>query len=203
MINRMKKSIATRRRGFWFTTKTGQHIYVDEDETPKQACERVLQGKEKNEKLNREDKKLNNSNDAPSAKGKNKSKEDFFGIEFKGYKNEAAIDKLLVERKGYIKDAFYRAEVGGVDLVWGDESGGLAHTIKRRDAMFNCGVGSVSGVTMVKMIPRIINKGEFGIGKNERPYFKLDGFMVIIKPTYDGKKLNWVLSAMEEIKKSR
>lgn len=53
MINRMKKSIATRRRGFWFTTKTGQHIYVDEDETPKQACERVHKekSKERKEKL--------------------------------------------------------------------------------------------------------------------------------------------------------
>lgn len=53
MINRMKKSIATRRRGFWFTTKTGQHIYVDEDETPKQACERVYKEKseERKEKL--------------------------------------------------------------------------------------------------------------------------------------------------------
>lgn len=51
MINRMKKSIATRRRGFWFTTHTGQHIYVDENETPKQACERVYKEKETSKKI--------------------------------------------------------------------------------------------------------------------------------------------------------
>lgn len=139
----------------------------------------------------------------PSSKGRNKSEEEFFGVEFEGYKGREAIDKLLKERKGHIKDAFYRAEVGGVDLVWGDESGGLLHTIKRRDLLYESGAGSVSGKDMVRMIPDIINDGEFGIGKNERPYFKRGSFMVVIKPTYDGKKLNWVLSAMEEIKKSR
>lgn len=51
MINRIKKSIATRRRGFWFTTKIGQHIYVDENETPKQACERVYKEKETSKKI--------------------------------------------------------------------------------------------------------------------------------------------------------
>lgn len=51
MINKMKRSIAARRRGFWFTTKTGQHIYVEEDETPKQACERVYKEKETSKKI--------------------------------------------------------------------------------------------------------------------------------------------------------
>lgn len=53
MISKMKRSISSRRRGFWFTTKTGQHIYVDDDETPKQACERVYKEKseERKEKL--------------------------------------------------------------------------------------------------------------------------------------------------------
>lgn len=28
--------------GFWFTTKTGKHVHVEEGETPKQAAERRL-----------------------------------------------------------------------------------------------------------------------------------------------------------------
>lgn len=53
MISKMKRSISARRRGFWFTTKTGQHIYVEENETPKEACERVYKEKseERKEKL--------------------------------------------------------------------------------------------------------------------------------------------------------
>lgn len=45
MISKTKKNIATRRRGFWFTTKNGQHIYVEEGETPKEACERIYKEK--------------------------------------------------------------------------------------------------------------------------------------------------------------
>lgn len=52
MISKMKSSISARRRGFWFTTKTGQHIYVEENETPKEACERVYKEKSEERKEN-------------------------------------------------------------------------------------------------------------------------------------------------------
>lgn len=209
MISKMTKRTLARRRGYWFTTEKGQHLFAEEGETPKEACERYYAERErKEEKIEEIRRKVEGSTvterqDVPSRRGKSKTEEDFFGVEFVGYKDNDAIEKLLKERKGHIKNAFYRDEIGGVDLVWGDDSGGLFHTIKRRDAFYKSGIGSVSGETMVKMIPDIINEGDFGIGKNERPYFSNGGFMVIIKPTYDGKKLNWVLSAMEEIKKSR
>ena len=116
MINRMKKSIATRRRGFWFTTNTGQHIYVDEDETPKQACERVYK-----ERLKEREKVV-----TPSDVDK------LYGEEFKGYKGQAAIDKLLKEQRGHVKGAFHRDDIGDIDLVWGSDTAGLQHIIKQR-----------------------------------------------------------------------
>lgn len=135
--------------------------------------------------------------DAPSPKGKNKSQEEFFGEEFKGVKGANAIDKLLQEKRGHVKNAFERPEIGGIDLVWGDENGGLLHTIMRRDKMLVRGTGTVSGLDMVKKIPDIIEKGEFNIDDRDRPGFNYDGCRVAIRPTYDGQKLNWIVSAME------
>ncbi len=66
---------------------------------------------------------------------KNNSEEElksFLGEEFVGYKGRDAIDKLMEERRGYIKDAFFRKEIGNIALVWGDDKKGLQHIIKRR-----------------------------------------------------------------------
>ena len=71
-------------------------------------------------------------------KGEDKSNSEeelknFLGEEFIGYKGREAIDKLMEEKRGYIKDAFFRKEIGNIALVWGDEKyGGLCHILKRR-----------------------------------------------------------------------
>ena len=136
--------------------------------------------------------------DIPSNKGKNKSIDEFFGEEFVGVKGADAIEKLLKEKHGHIKNAFERPEIGGIDLVWGDEHGGLLHTINQRDKMLNKGTGTVSGIDMAKKIPVIIDRGAFCINEKDRPEFELDGYKVVIKPTFDGKKLNWIITAMEK-----
>lgn len=135
--------------------------------------------------------------DAPSPKGKAKSKEEFFGEEFKGYKGKEAIKKLLKEKRGYIKNAFERPELGGIDLVWGDENGGLLHTMRKRDKLLSDGIGHITGVDMARKIPEIINKGKFDIDEKDRPGFVYDKFRVAVRPTYDGEKINWVVSALE------
>lgn len=127
-----------------------------------------------------------------------KSKEEFFGEEFKGYTGQRAIEKLLKEKRGHIKAAFERPEIGSIDLVWGDEKGGVLHTIIRRDKMQDRGTGRISGIDMVKKIPDIVENGEFNIDERERPGFNYDGYRVAIRPTFDGEKLNWIVSAMEK-----
>ena len=54
------------------------------------------------------------------------------GPEFKGVARSAAVRKLLKEQRGHVKDAFYRKEIGGIDLLWGNEDIGLAHIVRRR-----------------------------------------------------------------------
>ncbi len=128
---------------------------------------------------------------------KGKSKDEFFGVEYTGFKAREAVDKLLQEKQGHVKAAFYRKEVGDIDLVWGDENGGLAHVIKRRDEMKAKGTGTISGLEMVKKIPDIIENGEFDIDKHDRIGLIFQSYRVAIRPTYDGLRLNWIVSAME------
>ena len=129
-----------------------------------------------------------------------KSKEEFFGVEYKNVKGKEAIDKLLKEKQGHVKEAFYRKEVGFIDLVWGDDSGGILHVIKRRDQMKMIGKGNITGLEMAKKIPDIIGNGAFVIDEHDRLSFQFEGYKVGIKPTYFEEKLNWVVSAMEIIK---
>ena len=131
------------------------------------------------------------------SKKKSISFEEFFGEEFTGLKGADAIEKLLKEKRGHIKNAFERSEIGGITLVWGNASGGLLHTIIRRDEMFNQGYGNISGEDMANMIPDIIANGEFSIDSKDRPRFEFNGYRVAMKPSYFDEKLNWIVSAME------
>ncbi len=129
-------------------------------------------------------------------KKKGKSKDEFFGEEFRGYKGEAAIEKLLKEQRGHIKNAFERSELGGIDLVWGDENGGLLHVIRRRDYMKATNQGSISGIDMVRKIPEIINKGKIDYDEFKRVGIMYKEYRVALRDTFDDEKINWVVSAM-------
>lgn len=126
-----------------------------------------------------------------------KSKEEFFGVEYKNVKGKEAIDKLLKEKQGHVKEAFYRKEVGFIDLVWGDDSGGILHVIKRRDKMKMMGKGNITGLEMVNKIPEIIENGDFLIDNLGRINFELDNYRVGIRVAFNGEKVNWIVSAME------
>ena len=127
----------------------------------------------------------------------NKDQEDFFGEEFKGYIGKDAIDKLLQEKRGHIKGAFERPEIGGIDIVWGNKKGGLLHAILKRDRLFESGKGTIRGLEMVKKNPEIIEKGKFEQDGDGRFNIDYDGYRVGIMPTYFDKKIKWIVTAME------
>lgn len=128
---------------------------------------------------------------------KHKTREEFFGEEFAGVKGSDAIEKLLKEKRGHVKNAFVRPEIGGIDLVWGDENGGLLHTIQKRDKLLAKGTGHISGLDMARKIPEIIEKGKFDIDERDRPGFIYNNYRVAIRPTYYKEKLNWIVTALE------
>lgn len=168
----------------------------------KNAIDKLNQSKDKDKM--KDTSTIKNNRDIASTKGKNKTQDEFFGIEYKDLKGAEAIEKLLHEKQGHIKNAFERPEIGGIDLVWGyvdqtnsKKGGGLVHLIARRNEEFASGKGKINGLDMVKKIPTIIENGEFALDINDHPRFEHNGYRVAIKPTYDGKKLNWIVSAME------
>lgn len=65
-------------------------------------------------------------------KSKEISLQDLLGEEFTGVTGQAAIDKLLAEKRGHIKAAFTREDIGEIDLVWGNQQQGLSHILSRR-----------------------------------------------------------------------
>lgn len=55
------------------------------------------------------------------------------GQKFTGYKGNAAIDKLLEEKQGYVENAFESPHIDvPISLAWGNDLYGLQHIIKRR-----------------------------------------------------------------------
>jgi len=143
------------------------------------------------------------NNISANTKNTPKSQSDFWGVEYVGYKGIDAIEKLLKEKQGHIKNAFYvpqfpgNARDGNVDLVWGDSSGGLQHLIERRDKFYSMGKSSVRGEQMARKIPEIIAHGTFSQGHTNRFTIEHDGYRVVIDPQYANKKVSWIVTAME------
>ena len=122
----------------------------------------------------------------------------FFGEEFKGYKGADAIEKLLKEKKGHIKNAFYHKEFGYITLVWGNENCGLQHAIKRRDDDKAKGKSDISGLEIAKKIPDIIKYGVRDKDVQNRENIVFGRYRVGIKAHYDNDKITWIVSAMKD-----
>lgn len=136
----------------------------------------------------------------PSIKPKDKNavpKDEFFGERFDGYVGADAIEKLLQEKRGYVRGAFYRKEVGDIDLVWGNENAGLNHLIQRRDKAYKSGEGKISGLDMARKIPEIIEKGTFYDDNDDKIHIDFEEYRVAICPKYYNEKVNWIITAYD------
>lgn len=114
---------------------------------------------------------------------------DFLGKEFTGVKGQAAIDKLMQEKQGHIKGAFTRKDIGGIDLVWGDESKGLAHIIKRRKE-----TGQSLG-KLLSSLSEVIEKGDLSFAKQGRFEINHKGKKAIIEPKLYGDNIQFLFTA--------
>jgi len=84
---------------------------------------------------------------------KPKGFEDLMGVEYTGVKGQDAVDKLLQEKQGHVKDAFYQEDAGWIDIYWGDKDSGLCHIIKRRAKM------GMSGIKFARGLADVLEKG--------------------------------------------
>ncbi len=112
------------------------------------------------------------------------------GEEFKGVKGQAAVDKLLKEKRGHVKGAFHRDDIGDIDLLWGDDYVGLKHILSRREEQ------GINSNEFVKDLAEVVERGEFEkrnkLGNFE---FRYNRKMIIVAPEYHGNKITYVLTA--------
>ena len=119
-----------------------------------------------------------------------------YGEEFKGYKGQAAIDKLLQEQRGHVKAAFHRDDVGNIDLLWGTETLGLQHIISHRESQ------GINAYEFLKGLSEVVEKGEFARKNNNGTFeFWYNGRMAVISPEYHGNKITFLLTAYKRRKK--
>jgi N12 class adenine-specific DNA methylase len=127
----------------------------------------------------------------PSGKG-------YFGniyTQFKGKVMEG-INFLSRVRGGALQGVWHRNGIGDIDLVWGNEGGGLCHILKKHinDKDFK------NKADFANRLNDIINNGKVDFENGDKVVLKKDGYVVTIRKNIRerGKKIadeNWVLTA--------
>lgn len=125
---------------------------------------------------------------AHSDKGSAKTS-DILGKEYTGVKGQAAVDLLMKEKQGYVKDAFMRKDIGGISLIWGNDDMGLQHIIKRRkETDQNLG-------KLLSSLTDIVEKGELKESSVGRFMIEYKSKKAVIEPRLYNQKINFVLTA--------
>ena len=193
MVSKITKQTLARRRGYWFTTEKGQHLFAKEGETPKEACERYYTEREaKADKLEALQRKFEGrTTEQAEPEGTTQSDVDrLYGEEFKGYKGQAAIEKLLKEQRGHVKGAFHRDDMGDIDLVWGTDTAGLQHIISRRlmqGVDVSAFLQSLSEVIETGKVRRKTSRGDFEVMH--------EGNIAVLATSYHDSKIQFLLTA--------
>ena len=133
---------------------------------------------------------------------RNRSSIKEFGQNYTDYyhKGIEALEKVLQEKKGQVVGAFTRADIGDIDVVWGNEKIGLQKIIAKHLNDFEPFGAGEQGV--VYGIGEIVDKGTLkeNNGVNTITYEK-DGrsFRVGLTKGWNGKGENqWIITAYEE-----
>ena len=116
------------------------------------------------------------------------------------HNGEGAVQKLLAEKQGQVAGAFYRKELGDIDLVWGkvwqDQKGtlqgyGLAK-IKAKHPEITA-----------ENLDDVIKNGQTKIRQNEAIQIEKDGYKVVLKNNWMGEKTpnKWIVTAYEKERK--
>ena len=116
--------------------------------------------------------------------------------QFKG-KVKEAFDFLMKHKGGDLLGVFHRKDVGDIDLVWGDENGGLAHILHK-----HVGEGkSFANVDeAMSHIQNIIETGKNDFEDGDKIVFRNGSELVTVRKNFreGGKKIadkNWILTA--------
>lgn len=134
-----------------------------------------------------------------SKNGESGGKEDISSLlkpEIKGVRGKAAIEAIRKAGKGYVKGAFYRNDIGDIDLFWGNDDIGLKHILLRRQAQ---------GVNMGKFLNDLtvtIENGKLRVNSGGNFEIWNDGNLAVVYPSFKGNKRNFVCTAFRQKKLS-
>ncbi|HJF82882.1 PBECR2 nuclease fold domain-containing protein [Helicobacter pullorum] len=112
-----------------------------------------------------------------------------------------AIAKILREKQGQVAGAFYKEELGDIDVVWGDSHFGLQHILERRTQDFikeglSEAEAKAKAREFVESIPKIIESGKVVKDDKGRLRIEFDNFIVGIKDNWKGKPTNkWIVTS--------
>ncbi|MCR2125244.1 hypothetical protein CUPS3778_09455, partial [Campylobacter upsaliensis] len=121
----------------------------------------------------------------------NKKELEDFGENFEGFKGKEAVLKLLEEKRGQIKGAFYKEGLGDIDLVWGEAGSGksdgfgLAKIVKYHPEVLDKLDDIIKNTPMVKETDNRYN-------------LENENYKIAIRKDFEGKKTNWLLTAFEK-----
>lgn len=135
-----------------------------------------------------------------------------FGQNFSEYKGQGAkaVEKVLQERSGQVQGAFYRDELGEIDVVWGEitdpekhKGYGLAHILDKRKAEFmQQGFSEVEAEAKAidftkNEIANIIENGKITNKPNEATKIETPEYKLILKQNWKGEPLEnkWLVTA--------
>ena len=113
--------------------------------------------------------------------------------QFKG-KVKAAFDFLMKHKSGDLLGVFHRDEVGDIDLVWGNENGGLSNIITKHVGE---GKDFETPEKAIEKIEEVLKDGEVIQNGQMRYVVSKDGYRVAIRKDFDGEKKNWVVTAID------
>ena len=126
-----------------------------------------------------------------------------FGRNYPQYyhKPQEAIAHLLETKEGQVAGAFYKEELGDIDVVWGDSHFGLQHILERRTQDFikeglSEAEAKAKAREFVESIPKIIESGKVVKDDKGRLRIEFDNFIVGIKDNWKGKPTNkWIVTS--------
>ena len=117
-----------------------------------------------------------------------------------------AIKHLCKVKGGECRSALYRADIGNIDLVWGEATDkikhkgyGLSHIIDKHGADIKA-----LGFNVEDFIPIVVQFGNLRVSETGEEYLlESNMFRVVIERTYKKRPKQWVLTTFDLRKKPR
>lgn len=134
-----------------------------------------------------------------------KDNDDYFGRNYLKYsgKPKEAIEFLLKNESGQVKNAWERKDVGKIDIVYGNDNKGLKHIVKRHIEEQN---DFISQEDMAEKISDVLKNGSLSQTKKGRLLLEKDGYIAILNKeiVYDEddnlKNKYWILTSYDNSK---